>query len=189
MREGGPRAIRFAFFFFCRKVCWKHVEKGCYRGHTDEGTSVGWKTEIFPSSVAVARCLSSFHIGPHPIKSLYSGMQAPVAPCNSLPNGEKRENFNLIPSELTSTMAKRAALGESCTRSEGSGLLNCPKACLRQARMQQTAALNTFIRSEKLRTSLSYNQRIWWRTSACSTSEFSQTLAYPQASLSARGVE
>jgi hypothetical protein len=128
--------------------------------------------------------LSSFHIGPHPIKSLYSGMQAPVAPCNSLPNGEKRENFNLIPSELTSTMAKRAALGESCTRSEGSGLLNCPKACLRQARMQQTAALNTFIRSEKLRTSLSYNQRIWWRTSACSLRIFTNARLSPGVTIS-----
>lgn len=142
---------------------------------------MGWKTEILPSSVAVARCLS---IGPHKKLIFNAGASCLL----QLPNGEKRENFNLIPSELTSTMAKRAALGESCKMSEGSGLLNCPKSCLQQARMQQTTALNTFRRSEKLRTSLSYNQRIWWRTSACSTSKFSQTLAYPQWRHNLQGV-
>jgi hypothetical protein len=45
-------------------------------------------------------------------------MQALRAPWNSLPNGEKREIFNFIPSKPTSTMAKQALLGESCTMNE-----------------------------------------------------------------------
>jgi hypothetical protein len=84
-----------------------------------------------PSTVAVARCLSSFRIGPHKKLIFRHGMQALtiVARCNyRTARNEKFSTSSCVPSELTSTMAKRAALGESCTMSEGSGLLKCPKS-------------------------------------------------------------